>query len=473
MVRGVAAICVIAAQSYNRAARAQTERPQERAAEVNAKQAIGADEIDGPTILEGVPALNWLDEWRDRLRDDRGVYFHGSYIGDPYANLAGGLKRGATYSGRLDVQADVDAGKFLGVPGGALHANVYQIHGVDLSANFVGNFLSSNDIAALPTTRLYELWYEQKLGDVMSVRVGQMGVDVEFLTSNYAANFIDATFGWPGLPDEDLPGGTPAYPLAALGARVKYAATENLSLLAAVFDGNAAGPGQGDPQARDRYGVNFRASDPPLIIVEAQYRYNQGDAPGAPGALKLGGFVHLGRFDDQRFGSDGSLLAESTGSAAIQHSPNGGVYAVLDQQIYRPPGADPEKGVGVFVRAIGAPSDRNVVDLYFDVGASAFGLVPGRPDDLFGVAAAFVRVSPWAAAADADANLANGGAGPIRSFEAVIEATYQARIIPGVSLQPTLQYVLNPGGGIANPLATASARVRSAIVFGVTTAVRF
>ena len=137
---GFAVIFSIAAKAGDDPAPAQTEKPQQRAAEVNAKQAVGEDEIDGPTILEGVPGLNWLDDLRDRLRDDRGVYFHGSYIGDPYANLAGGLRRGATYSGRLDAELDIDAGKLLGIPGGALHANVYQIHGVDLSQNFIGNF---------------------------------------------------------------------------------------------------------------------------------------------------------------------------------------------------------------------------------------------------------------------------------------------------------------------------------------------
>ena len=470
---GFAVIFSIAAKAGDDPAPAQTEKPQQRAAEVNAKQAVGEDEIDGPTILEGVPGLNWLDDLRDRLRDDRGVYFHGSYIGDPYANLAGGLRRGATYSGRLDAELDIDAGKLLGIPGGALHANVYQIHGVDLSQNFIGNFLSTNDIAALPTTRLYELWYEQKFGDQLAVRAGQIGIDVEFLTSNYAASFIDASFGWPGLLDKDLPSGGPAYPLASPAVRVKFDPSRDLSFLAAVFDGDPAGPGPGDPQARDRYGLNFRLSDPPLIIAEAQYRYNQGvGAAGLPGTFKLGAFAHLGQFDDQRFGADGLPLAVAYGGP-LQHSPDGGVYAIIDQQIYHAPGADPEKGIGVFARAIDAPSDRNLVDLYFDAGVSALGLVPGRPNDLVGVAGAFARISPWAAAADADASLSSGVNGPVRSFEAVLEVTYQAQIIPGVSLQPTFQYFVNPGGNVGNPYAAALTPIRNASVFGVTTIIRF
>ena len=240
-----------------------------------AQRGIGDDEAEGPTILEGIPALNGLDDARDKLRDTYGIYLHGVYLGDPYANLAGGLKRGVTYSGRLDVELDVDAGKVAGIKGGTLHANMFGIHGSDISKGFVGNFLSINDIAALPTARLYELWYEQRFGDAVSIRAGQIGIDVEFLTSNYAANFINATFGWPGLPSVDLPQGGPAYPLATPAVRVKVEPLPGLAVLAAVFDGLPAGPGESDPQQRDRHGTNFRVTDPPLFFLEAQYRYNQ------------------------------------------------------------------------------------------------------------------------------------------------------------------------------------------------------
>ena len=117
--------------------------------------------------------------------------------------------------------------KAFGLKGATFHANMFQIHGLDLSSRDIGNLLEINDIAALPTTRLYELWYEQTFGDKIAVRAGQQGIDVEFLTSNYAANFINATFGWPGLPTADLPDGGPAYPLATPAVRVKFDATAN------------------------------------------------------------------------------------------------------------------------------------------------------------------------------------------------------------------------------------------------------
>ena len=451
------------------------QRPQSLPASVNVARAIGNDEVEGPSIFEGIPSLNPIDAVRDYLRNRYGVYLHGQYIGDPYADAAGGMKRGATYAGRLDMQLDIDTKTALGVDGGSLHANMFQIHGRDISSTHIGNFLSSNDIGARPTTRLYELWYEQKLGDKAALRIGQQGIDVEFLTSDYAANFIDATFGWPGLPSLDLPQGGPAYPLATPAARLKLDPMPGLTILAAVFEGEPAGPGPGDPQARDRYGLNFRVSDPPLIFLETQYRYNRGDgAHGPPGTFKLGGFAHLGKFDDQQFAVGGVPLALAIpGATPIQHSPDSGGYAILDQQVYRLPGGDDEKGIGVFARLIGAPPDRNVIDLYADAGFFALGLVPGRPDDGFGLAAAFAKVSSTAQAADRDTDLATGLPAPVRSFEAVIEATYDATIVPGFMLQPTLQYIVHPGGNVADPSGNGLTPIPNALVMGVTTTVRF
>ncbi len=451
------------------------QRPQNLPSSVNAARAVGNDEVEGPSIFEGIPSLNPIDAVRDYLRYRYGVYLHGQYIGDPYADVSGGMKRGATYAGRLDVQLDVDTKTALGLDGGSLHANMFQIHGRDISSTHIGNFLSSNDIAARPTTRLYELWYEQKLGEKATLRLGQQGIDVEFLTSDYAANFVDATFGWPGLPTLDLPQGGPAYPLATPAARLKLDPAAGLSILAAVFDGEPAGPGLSDPQVRDPYGLNFRVSDPPLIFLETQYRFNRGeDAHGLPGTLKLGGFSHLGKFDDQQFAVGGMPLALAGPNATpLQHSPDTGGYAILDQQIYRLPGGDAEKGIGVFARLIGAPPDRNVIDLYTDAGFFALGLVPGRPDDGFGLARAFAKISSAAQAADRTFDLVSGVPAPVRDFEGVIEATYDATILPGFMMQPTLQYIVHPGGNVANPYGSGIAPIPNALVAGVTTVVRF
>ena len=261
--------------------------------------------------------------------------------------------------------------------------------------------------------------------------------------------------------------------MATPAARIKFDASDNLSILAAVFDGLPAGPGLGDPQTRDRYGLNFRVVDPPLAFLEAQLRYNQGKgAGGLPGTLKLGAFAQFGGLAGQQLNTDGLPVAGSAGFVPVGHRPNPGVYAILDQQVYRMPGDDPQNGVGVFARVIAAPDDRNPVDFYVDAGFAAQGLIPGRSEDFFGLAGAFADISPTARALDEADDAESGIAAPIRSFEAVIELTYSAQVIPGLLLQPTFQYIIHPGGGIANP-TNGLVPLRDAKVFGVSTAVRF
>lgn len=447
------------------------QKPQLQAATTNAKQAVGIDEIDGPTILEGIPALNGADTLRDTLRDRYGIYLHGSYLGDPYVNVSGGAKRGSTYSGRLDVEIDIDTAKTVGIPGGTLHANIFQIHGHDLSQYYVENFLSINDIGALPSTRLFELWYEQSFGKNVSIRAGQQGIDVEFLTSNYAGNFINATFGWPGLPSQDLADGGPAYPLAAPAVHVRVNAGKNLSVLAAVFDGQPAGPCPDDPQTCNRDGLNFRTSDPPLVILETQYRFNRDTSAALPGTLKIGAFQHFGTFPGQQFGADRSDNPHGGSSIPITLSPGSGLYAIIDQQVFRAPGDDPENGVGIFARIIGAPSGRSPIPLYADAGIWATGLVPARPDDMFGIAAAFAKISRAALRADQAAATPMQIVLPARGFEAAIEITYQVQIVPGLAVQPTFEYIVHPSGDIVGQAGRPPQR--NAAILGVTTSVRF
>jgi porin len=94
------------------------------------------------------------------------------------------------------------------------------------------------------------------------------------MTAKYSDVFTNSSLGWPAILSLDLPSGGPSPPLAALGMRLRADVSDNLTLMAAVFDGDAAGPGLDDPQLRDRYGVNFRIYDPPLLVGEAQFLWN-------------------------------------------------------------------------------------------------------------------------------------------------------------------------------------------------------
>jgi porin len=404
-----------------------------------------------------------------------GIKFAATYIGETQGNVSGGLKQGAVYDGRLNLAIDVDLQKLAGLQELAFHANMFQIHGDGLSRGNLDNFLVVSGIEALPSTRLYEIWFERKWGDTLALRAGQLAADTEFMNAKYTDVFTNSSLGWPAITATDLPSGGPSPPLAALGARLRANVTDNLTLVAGVFDGDAAGPGPGDPQLRDNNGLNFRINDPPLAIGEVQYIWNgkKGD-PGLDGKFKIGGWRHFGEFSDQRFTTQGLSLANPAGSEMPANlSGDSGIYSVFEQKLYRV-GNDDDRGVGIFARVSFSPSDRNLIDRYADGGIELIGLSDKRPKDKFGIAFGYAHVSSSAHALDVDFQQLMGPNWPLRSFETLVTAVYQYEVRPGWTLQPNFQYFVHPGGGATDPLGiNPGILLKDAAVFGLRTVLKF
>ena len=168
-----------------------------------------------------------------------------------------------------------------------------------------------------------------------------------------------------------------------------------------------------------------------------------------------------------------SLANPDSNGKALTHSGNYSIYGVIDQMLWRLPGDDPKKGVGAFARVSATPTDRNLIHFYADGGVNFMGLWAQRPDDQFGVSAAYTEVSPSVHAFDVATAAFAGENLPARNYELLLEATYQAQIMPGWTVQPDFEYVFHPGGGAVNPLNPASGRIPDAAVFGIRTTIQF
>jgi porin len=191
-----------------------------------------------------------------------------------------------------------------------------------------------------------------------------------------------------------------------------------------------------------------------LWIGEVAYSANSGKgAAGLPGVYKLGGWYETGPFPWQL-------------DPAVSKNNNGGVYAVVDQGIWRRPGSE-DQGLNFFLRVGGGPSDRNLLSFYADAGIGFRAPFVSRPDDVVTLGAAWGSISADAARADrlADPPI------PVRNYEAVIELSYKAAIVPGWSIQPDLQYLFNPGGNVEDP--KGSGTIPNALVLGLRTTLAF
>jgi porin len=200
-------------------------------------------------------------------------------------------------------------------------------------------------------------------------------------------------------------------------------------------------------------------------MAEGAYKYNAG-AGQLPGTVKIGGWQQWGNFPHPRYNSDGGLLGIAGGDPHIIEG-DYGLYAIIDQMLYRWRGAADPKGVSAFGRVIGSPSDRNLMDIYWEAGLTFTGMTDSRPDDILGVGFAYSGVSDHVSGFQMDS-----GAAVISNYEALLEVSYTAQIVPGLSIQPDFQYFWNPGGRAADPNDPTTA-VPNAAVLGVRSTINY
>jgi porin len=94
--------------------------------------------------------------------------------------------------------------------------------------------------------------------------------------------------------------------------------------------------------------------------------------------------------------------------------------------IYRLPGDGDPKGVSVFGRIMGAPSDGNMIEFYWEVGLTMNGILASRPHDILGVGFAYPGVSSQIIDYEKEQ-----GFPVIPSFEGMLEVSYTTRIMQG------------------------------------------
>jgi porin len=402
--------------------------------------------------LDGDHAFGDMGTMRSTL-EEKGVEFFGGYSAEVWGNTTGGLERGSVYTGLLDFGVNLDFEKLAGWQGASFNTTWLWLSGRDVSEDKVGNFLTVSNIAGFNTLRMFEMWFQQDFflrggGDSLSglsIRIGQLSADTEFIISDYGATFLNGTFGWPAFAYTNIPGGGPGYPMGAPAVRVAVTPVEWFTFQTAVYEGNVF------PQDVNRSGFHWRLNRTLgyFWINEAQFRWNHSDsATGLPGQLKLGAWFHSADFaaaygDDVYWGDSG-------------------YYAVIDQQLYREPNraeaaAAPDgkstksfkepvpvepsnQGLGGFTRISFDPQDRNFVGFYFETGLVYTGLISGRDNDAIGIALGYADLTNGAAQTMFDEGAREAG------YEMVIEATYDAEITRWLHVQPDIQYIVRPGG---------------------------
>ena len=375
---------------------------------------------------------------------DAGFTVGGFYLGETFGNT-GGIHQSDTYDGVLWTYLLGDLHKAGLWKGLCFYADSYQIHGRSITADNIGSLVTVSNYEALPSTRLSELWLEQHLfNDHLTVRVGQLTADTEFLLSPGGSNFVDSTWSWATLPSFNLPGSGPTYPLSTPGVRVALKPNDKWNLMVGVYNGNPAGAHcTGNPQVCDDDGLEFPLDSPPLVMAEGSYKYDQKGR--LPGTLKIGGWNQFGTIHEQPLGS-GVTVATTSNSVPIKT--DWAVYAIVDQLVWRVPGSKDPKGIGIFGRVIGGPTEQKLVNFYVDGGVTFSGMFPHRRDDILAAGFAYTGISNDVHGFNGSQDLLNA-----RNFEALLEICYTAQLKTGWTLQPDFQYICSQVEGCSSQQA--------------------
>jgi porin len=456
---------------------------------ISAEQNPGAPD-GSSSFLESLKKSNFLLGDMFGLRTELSKYGASIAIqetSEVFGNATGGIRKGAEYDGLTQAILQVNTQRSFGWYGGLFNVSALDIHGRNVSADNLATIQTASGIEADRALRLWELWYDQKFlpEDRADVKIGLQSVDQEFIVSQNAGYFVNTMFGWPAVPSYDLPGGGPAYPLSALGVRLRYRPIDPINILVGVYNGRPSSNNNGDAQALNASGTDFPTRNGTLTFVELQYTYPALGSMVYPGAgaplgrtYKIGAWYDSEAFDDQRFDTLGLPLASPASSGdPRRHRGDYSIYAVADQMLWRD-GDDPNRSLSAFGRAMGAPQgDRNFLTFSLNLGLTYHDPVANRPDDTLGVGLGYAKVSRDVTAADTDAAIIASQSdptsyNPIRHDETYIEATYQYQMRPWWQIQPDFQYVFSPGGGVANPIQPDQ-RVKNEAVFGVRTNVLF
>lgn len=361
--------------------------------------ASATDDPGSPVTPPEAPRQGWLEE--------HGFSLELVSKADVLSKVRGGLSDSVPtrYRGLFDLVATIDTGRLGLWSGGTIVLVGQNGHGQGMSEAHVGDVQTLSNIEAHSFTQLSEWWLEQSLlQGRLRLKVGRQDGGADFACVELGGEFLNSSFGLiPTVP-------VPTFPDPALGVAAFADLTDQLSVGAGVY---ASTPLDWGRIRGTTLGVEV-GFVPRSNGLAWQSRYRAG-------------FWH------QR----DPLEPDARGSSSV--------YVALDQALYHE-GAG-HQGLRGFVQIGTSSGAPNGVSGYLGVGVVYTGLLPGRDEDSLGLGAAHARL--------------RAGADPSRA-ETDLEILYRVSLWRWLVVQPTLHYVLRPGG-----------HARNAVVVGLRIETRF
>jgi len=347
-----------------------------------------------------------------------------TYIGDIYNNFSGGLKTGGGFLGMANLKIGFDTEKANWWKGGRFFVNGASTHGKSPTENYTGDFQVVSNIDAGNLIYLHELWFKQSINR-LEFTVGLQDMNATFVASDNGSYYLNSSFGVPPVISGNIP--VPIFPLTGLGLSAIWNINDNVSWLAAMFDGS---PTDFENNPYNLY-WDWDEDDGLFIISEFDYTRTKNEFSGT---YKGGFYYHTGGFEDDELGLKSQTIDR-----------NFGFYFIGDQTIWR---LNENKKIDLFTQLACSPGSINSHNFYAGGGFNFHGLLEGDHENTLGVAVAH--------------------AGFHRSFqkhETVIETFFKYQLNNYISLQPDFQLIINP--------ASAEEKLNNALIGFIRVGIQF
>ena len=368
----------------------------------------------------------------------KGLALDLGYKADLLRNLSGGIEKGGRPMTHLDIKLKADFEKLAGWSGGSGYLNLIHDGGDRLNGHQVGSLTGVSNIeVGTNTHRLLHAWLQQEFADGRgALLMGLYPIDSEFQAVDSAGLFVQPPYG--ASADLALTRGPSIFNTSAFGFRGKwFSADRSAYVMGAVLDGIP-----GDPNNPRGTHIKFNKGDGSMSIVEVGLKPGDARPVAAAGKDAAAGEEAAERIEKYAAG-----LWRYSARVADQFDVNAdgspvnrlswGWYALAEKTLHQSKGG---RDVAGFLRVSGTDGDSTAIKQAVNLGIRVKALLPGRSDDVFGLAYTRASLSSkWRSV-----QLAAGTA--TTAFEDAWEATYRIQAGKWLAVQPLLQRINHPGG---------------------------
>lgn len=373
--------------------------------------------------------------------ENRGITFDLFETFDFYGNVSGGDHRALEYFARTRLTLDIDLQKLVGWRGAEFFITAVTQQGENFAKTKINIYTNPSGIEGKQTTRLAEVWLQQKFfDDKVALKVGKIDGVGEFGGQELASTFMNDELNY--VTNQTFTAGMPFDPAGKPGAVLLVKPFDGAILSGGyakvgIFAGN-----DNNAYFLDDTGASFAIRDPAILAAEIGWRTPE-KSELLPGVYKVGMYYNFG--DTPRFNN---TTADS----------NYFIYGNASQTLHYLD-AEKTRHIDAGFTVSGAPGDRNRNHIEVTAIVRAIGLWAARPKDEMG--AGFI-ISNFSHDFSLQSQL-NGGP-DLGGSEKTLELSYKAQVNRWFFLQPNVQFVFDPIG---------DSNRRTVVLLGMRTVVLF